>query len=89
MPLLPLLAALAGLGLGAAVARMLLRARHAADRAVVDERLRAAERQAAELREAVRERDARVEDLRAEGARLQSVLAAAQARGDEERRAWA
>ena len=87
--LVPLLAGIAGLALGCALAWLLLRTRTAAASAVLEERLRAAEHRAAELHAAASERERQVESLRAETARLGAALAEARARGEEERRAWA
>jgi DNA recombination protein RmuC len=85
----PAVAALAGLVLGCALAWVLLRARTAAASAVLEERLRAAERRAEELKTAASERDRQAESLRAEGVRLTAALAELRARGEEERRSWA
>lgn len=87
--LVPLSAAFVGLALGCALAWLLLRARTAAASAVLEERLRAAERRAAEAQGAASERERQVEVLRAEATRLQAALAEARARGEEERRARA
>jgi DNA recombination protein RmuC len=87
--LVPLLSALAGLALGCALAWLLLRARTAAASAVLEERLRAAERRAGEAQAVASERERQVEVLRAEATRLQAALAEARARGEEERRARA
>jgi DNA recombination protein RmuC len=85
----PAVAALAGLVLGCALAWTLLRARTAAASAVLEERLRAAERRAEELKTSAAERERHAESLRAESVRLTAALAELRARGEEERRSWA